>query len=72
MVLEIDEPLPIDPAASVSDNLVGYVRLLDARIRGAPHFWSAWTRPGLFESGPAGAMPKAHYADPYHSKGSMT
>ena len=67
VVTEIGERLAIDPAASVSDNLLVYSRILDARIREAPHLWHAWSRSALFASG---GMPESHYADPYFTQGS--
>jgi hypothetical protein len=66
-VIEIGEPLALDPGASVSENLLAYARILEARIREAPHLWHAWARPTLFSS--TGGMPDAHYADPYFTKG---
>ena len=67
VVTEIGEPLALDPAASVSDNLLAYARILDARIRDAPHLWYAWARSALFAS--KTGMPESHYGDPYLTSG---
>jgi lauroyl/myristoyl acyltransferase len=67
VVIQIGEPLALDPTASVSENLLTYARILDARVREAPHLWHAWARPTLFAS-PEG-MPESHYADPYYTRG---
>jgi lauroyl/myristoyl acyltransferase len=67
VVTEIGERLALDPDASIAENLLTYARILEARVREAPHLWHAWARPTLFAS--SGGMPESHYADPYYTRG---
>jgi predicted LPLAT superfamily acyltransferase len=47
--VEVGSALPLDPAAALEENLAVYARVLDAQLRRAPHLWSLWSTPDLFE-----------------------
>lgn len=46
--VEIKPRLSIDPTASVADNLVRFVRVLEEQIREKPHLWCRWGFRNLF------------------------